>query len=130
MTIISAISFSSNRANAAQVYGTLSNFDIHNFTQGLVNDFHLILQGPGLTCSDIFNYYNGWGTFGGMPTGGCTDLGGGKIRITWGEPDNPLPHCTYAHFGLHLEQGNENVRAIAAYWTFNGQIVGGISFIS
>lgn len=117
-----------SQANAAQVYGTLSNFDVHNFTEQDVNDFELILRGPNLTCDDISDYYPGWGTIGGMPSGGCEDLGGGRIKITWSDPDNPIPHCNYVHFGVGFPPGFNDVRAEQATWTVHGRVVARIAF--
>ena len=79
------LSVAGHRAEAAQVYGTLSNFDLYNTIEQEVNDMHLVLSGEGLTCDDIYYYYIGWGVeWDGSdytPTGGCDDLGGGQIQI-------------------------------------------------
>ncbi|MBD3234822.1 MAG: T9SS type A sorting domain-containing protein [candidate division Zixibacteria bacterium] len=117
-----------SQTDAARIYGTLSNFDLHNFTEQEVNDFELILRGPNLTCADVAGYYNGWGTFNGPPV--CEDLGNGRIKITWSDPNTPIPHCTYVHIGYELYSGFEDVVAEQATWTFNGDVVATIAFTS
>jgi len=110
LTLVICASF--QNVEAARVYGTLSNFDIHNFTNQPVNDFELILRGPDLTCDDISDYYNGWGTVGGVPAGGCVNLPGNRIKIVWEDFNNPIMPCNYVHFGVGFNSGNLDVNYI------------------
>jgi hypothetical protein len=119
-----------SQTQAAQVYGILSNFDLYNLTGQDVNDLDLTLTGLGLTCDRISNYYCGWGTVGGVPSGGCQDLGGGRIRITWSDPTQPIPPGQFKHFGVRFKAGAPDVTAEEAIWTFNGVQVDRIAFIS
>jgi hypothetical protein len=113
---------------ARLVYGNLSNFDLHNFTGGPVNDMELILQGNNLTCADIVDYYDGWGTSAGQPRGGCQQVAPGIIKITWSDPGS-IPHCQYRHFGVRLRTIAPSIRVQQATWTNNGVPTGTLAMI-
>jgi len=93
-----------------------SNFDVYNYTDFCVNDFHISVD--GVSCIDFAmppnNFYvpMGWDVV-------CVDRPGG-CEITWFALDNAcLLPGEMLHFGLGL-LGNPNVRVNAAYWTWNG----------
>jgi hypothetical protein len=134
VALVLTLGLASQSARAAQLYGVLSNFDLHQFVDlPNVNNMELILYGDGLKCQHIRNYYPGWGTVLDcgeyVPAGGCEDLGGGYIKITWKDPANPIPFCEYRHMGVRFWPDAPDVRAVAAYWTADDVIVGIISFI-
>ena len=135
MTVVIAlaivIALPVHQAEAACPFKTLSNFDLLNFTDQNASGMDLTLRGNGLTCAHISSYYSGWGTVWDgtkwVPRGGCQDLGGGRIRITWSDPNNPILPSEYRHFGLSYKAGTPDVRAEAAYWTSNRAVIGAIS---
>jgi hypothetical protein len=129
IAVVLTLGLTSHTARAALIYGQLSNFDVHQFVdmEG-VNDFELILWGEGLTCDDISDFYNGWGIYyPGCQL--CEDLGDGRIMIRWYDPDNPIPFCTYVHFGVRFYPGSPDVFVESATWTIDGVPVGGIDLI-
>jgi hypothetical protein len=122
-----------SQTQAAEVFRTLSNFTLRNSTGQDVNDFDLIVRGDNLTCSSIDEYYHGWGTVWNgtewVASGGCQNLGPGRIRITWSDPDNPILPSKKSHFGVTFTKCHANVRAEEALWTFDGVQVGRIPMI-
>jgi len=101
------------RAPAATVIGTLSNFDVHNFTDEPANDFHLLFA--GMSCADLLGVY--------VPfpwSWQCEDLPDGTIHLWWTDELEPVPPCTMVHFGFEVP-GNPPLRAIAAWWTRDGR---------
>ncbi len=114
------------RADAADVYGALSNFDLH-VTAEEANDMELILVGEGLTCDDIWYIYPGWGSANFI----CEDIVPfWKIKLTWSDPGDPLEYCDYPHFGVGLNyDAPGDVRVESATWTMDGSVVGQISFM-
>jgi hypothetical protein len=129
IAVVLTLGLTSQTARGAWIYGQLSNFDVHQFVDlPNVNDFELILWGDGLTCDYISDFYNGWGIYyPGCQL--CEDLGGGYIKIRWYDPENPIPFCTYVHFGVRFYPGAPDVYAVTATWTVDGDPVGGIDAI-
>jgi hypothetical protein len=118
-------------AHAARIIGLLSNFDVHNFTGQVCNDFELILTdttGASLSCDDIAGYYPGWGTENGEPRGGCENLDASTIIIRW-EGEN-VDTCHYVHLGVQfLPPKGNNVRATEGWWTYNGTRIAGLNML-
>jgi len=114
--ITTPLLFSGGKAEGAVIKGVLSNFDLHNFTGGMVNDLEVILA--GIACTDIKDYFHGRG----YPPD-CIPQEGG-VMIRWKFEDNPLKYCEWGHFGVELKEGAKQPLWGWAIWTFNGEPIG------
>jgi hypothetical protein len=121
LSIVFALSLSVQSVDAAEVHGTLSNFDLYNHSGVPVNDMEMTLTGTGLTCSDIIDYYEGWGTSNNQPAGGCQQVSSGVIKIKWSNSVSIL-NDEYRHFGVRLRDGAPDVRVQQVTWTFDGVV--------
>jgi hypothetical protein len=122
-----AIGLTAGRADAADVYGSLSNFDLHVFVDS-ANDMELILygednEGDPLECDDIEGIYPGWGS------GNFTcEEEGGRIILRWSSPEM-LYFCNWRHFGVRLGgEESYDIYVESASWTLDGEVVGTIPF--
>ncbi len=96
-----------------------TNFNLKNFTDENVNDFHLQLS--GVKCSDLLYIYKlGW-----SPT--CSDIPGGAI-ITW-TSTTPLPPTEWKHFGYVLQEKAPQSQTVNLEWTLDGQVVGMVPIV-
>ena len=99
-------------AQAQEITGTLSNFDVKNDTGYTANDFHLELD--GVSSSDVNSLW----------TGSYPNLamsGSGDLVIDW--TGATTANGATAHFGVGLD-GDDNPSAFNAYWTLNGAKLG------
>lgn len=110
--IATPLLFSGSKVEGAVIKGVLSNFDLHNFTGGMVNDLEVILA--GITCTDIQDYFHGRG----YPP--ACSLGENSVRIWWEFDKEPLEYCEWGHFGVQLKQGAKQPIWGWAIWTING----------
>jgi hypothetical protein len=110
------------QSQAALVTGMLSNFDVQNFTEDPVNDFHILLEGAN--CADIVNVFTPWGW-----NYSCQDLPNGDVLISWTSAGYLLPG-EMMHFGIEF-YGQVDYFVKYAYWTLHGRpILPWISFVN
>ncbi|MFH2057180.1 MAG: hypothetical protein ABIJ61_14575 [bacterium] len=119
-------------ANAAWLPdGAYSNFTITNLTGQAVNGFELTLRGNGLTCNNLTAFYKHWGTVWDgtrwVPSGGCQDLGGSRVKMIWSDPSNPIAANQKQHFGAQFAVNTPGGRVVEAFWTYNGVKAGNVS---
>ena len=98
------------QAQAQNIWGTLSNFDVIAVED--FNDFELLLD--GITREDISNYYDGWGE----PEGENTGTG---VKITWKGP--MVSKDTKTHFGVRTKPGSPTPTVGLTSLTLDGEIV-------
>ncbi|UCE37999.1 MAG: hypothetical protein JSW00_01805 [Thermoplasmata archaeon] len=125
------------------IVGQLVNFDVHNDYHEKVDNFELELF--GVQPSDIDKWYwkgkapsyywvnktwgptlyGGWGT---PPH--ITWLPSGKgTEIIWKDPDHPIEHCEWVHFGVWVKPGT-NLTGVRAYWTQTLQLWGAKAYLT
>jgi len=107
------------------IRGTFSNFDLHNFTDGPVNDLELVLG--GIRATDIVKFYAGAHARRWIP---LVEEGNRELIIIWKAPDGEyLKPCEWLHLGFALRPGAPPVLYAKATWTRDGEPVGTIAFV-
>ncbi len=122
--ILLACAFVGQRAGAAWIRGTSSNFDLHNFTEYEVNDLEVTLG--GIVLNDILKLYAGKASLRWIPH---VEEAKGEITIIWRAPkETYLKPCEWLHLGLSLRAGAQ-VTYAKATWTLDGEPVATVAFV-
>jgi hypothetical protein len=95
------------------VEGSLTNFDVVNYTGQYANNFEIVLN--GITKSEITGFYTNPNY--GNPT--VTPIANG-VMVIYANPQYPTAPGTTEHFGVRLPNSNLiNPNTLTTYWTEN-----------
>ena len=133
--LLNEIIFSDYWGNSPYIERTLYNFDVHNYHDFEVTNFELEFY--NITPDDIWDWYDpppnpympddpyllgdtwygGWG----MPAQ-VNPIPGGGTEIIWIDPEHPVAHCEWVHFGFEINASKQQIIAmeppeIIGYWT-------------
>jgi len=100
-----------------EIFGSLSNFDVHNDTGKPVHDLELELE--GVTPQDVYQWYTGPDAWGLGPDGApAIDFlpDGSGTQLHWVDEWKPLDYCQWRHFGVRLNPWAWPLR-VSLHWT-------------
>lgn len=97
-----------------QIIGSMSNFDVHQGSMPVADNFELDFIGA-VGAGDFLGFYPGWGTpprFDEIVIGGL-DQG---AEVMWLDRAAPIPFCSWVHFGVHVNPALPPTQ-VRAWWT-------------
>lgn len=101
-------------AQQVQITGSMSNFDVHQGSMPVADNFELDFLGD-IDASDFTGYFPGWGApprFDEIMVNGL-DQG---AEVMWLDRANPVPFCQWRHLGVHVNPALPPTM-VRAWWT-------------
>jgi hypothetical protein len=102
------------QAQQVQINGSMSNFDVHQGSMPVADNFELDFIGD-IDASDFTGYFPGWGVpprFDEMVINGL-DQG---AEVMWLDRGNAVPFCQWRHFGVYVNPALPPTM-VRAWWT-------------
>jgi hypothetical protein len=124
MAVVMTLGLTAPKGTASQVVNWYSNIHLTNLTGQAVDGFELTVRADGLTCGNFIGWYPHWGTVGtwgnAVPSGGCQNLGGGRVKIIWSDPAHLIAPNQKVHFGAQFATNTPGGKVVEAVWTYQG----------